>query len=91
MGILNNLAQANAGVTALATARTARATEQTAALSGEATVMLHQQEIQRLDTLIEQNGRIIELLVENLGYLARQKNFEVQEERRQQSTPPSGQ
>ena len=78
MGVLQNLAQANAGVTALATAKTARATERSA-LSSEATAYLHEQEMLRLDTLIAQNARIIELLVENLGYLARQKAHEVQQ------------
>lgn len=89
MGILENLHQANAGMTNLAAARTAKATEKVA-LSGEAVAILHQQEMLRLDTMIEQNARIIELLVENLGYLARQKHFEVEEERRRSMTaePP---
>jgi len=84
MGILNSLAQANQGVTALATARTARAVEQMAAQPiGEAAAYLHSQEMLRLDTLIQQNNRIIELLVENLGYLARQKSYEVEQAQQQ--------
>jgi hypothetical protein len=81
MGVLQNLAQANAGVTALATARTAKAVE--GRPSSEAMAILHQQEMLRLDTLIAQNDRIIELLVENLGYLARQKAHEVQQASKQ--------
>lgn len=87
MGVLENLAAANAGVTSLATARTAKATERT--LSSETAVMIAEQEQRLLCTLIDQNNRIIELLVENLGYLARQKHFEVEQERQRSMTTPA--
>lgn len=88
MGVLQNLAQANAGVTSLATARTAKAAERT--LSSETAIMIAEQEQLLLHTLIEQNNRIIELLTQNLGYLARQKHFEVEQERQRSTTaePP---
>lgn len=79
MSVLKRVAEANAGLTALGAARTARATE----MSAEAVSILHQQEMIRLDTLIGQNNRIIELLEQNLGYLARQKSYEVEQAQQQ--------
>ncbi len=89
MGLVQNLAAANAGVTALATARTAVASERT--LSGETAILISEHQLRRLDTLIDQNNRIIELLVENLGYLARQKSFEVEQERQRSTASGSPQ